>query len=704
MRSLKVAGHSLLDRTDRDLYFRRIGAQETPSNAVGGAMYKSLLTAIVAAVALAVPSLADAATRYSTPTPGSGADCSQADPCSIATALSGASAGDTVVVGAGTYGSATSPLGPLGDGGNHLTIEGATTGAGRPVLMVDSTAIFDPMFTLSGVGSTIQDIEITGTAGDDGLELDAAGETANRVVVIQSAGSNGDACALFSAGANATILDSLCVNKVPDQYSGVGVQSSTTATLRNDTFVGAYGLFSSGTTTVVNSILHGTGQQDLYPSGGTLTLTDSEFASVTAGGSPYTATGQVTGAPSFISPGTNNYRVTSSSPGVDKGLDNAANGQYDLDANLRTLGTHTDIGAYEVVPTTPTVTTGGASAIAQTQATISGTISPAGAAVQYHFEYGTTTGFGRSTAVTAVPGQTASEAPTATLTGLAPLTRYYYRLVAEIDGAEYDGAPQQFTTAAPPPPHNTAAPTITGTAKAHSVLSCSTGTWTGSVTSYKYEWFRDGTQIQGATGSKYTIGTSDEGTTLSCEVTAIGPGGAGAPALSRSVKVSVPHVPRCPAATGSVHGESIGLAHLGMTRKQARHAYSHSSNRGYKYKEFFCLTPHGVRVGFASPKLLRGLSKRAARNLSGRVVWISTDYYGYAIRGIRAGATLSAAERALPHGYLFRVGKNQWYIARAGSASAVLKVRNGVVQEVGIADLRLTRTHKRDRELMTSFD
>jgi hypothetical protein len=74
------------------------------------------------------------------------------------------------------------------------------------------------------------------------------------------------------------------------------------------------------------------------------------------------------------------------------------------------------------------------------------------------------------------------------------------------------------------------------------------------------------------------------------------------------------------------------------------------------------------------------------------------------VHGIRAGATLTDAETSLPNGYLFRVGLNYWYLAPAGGATAVLKVRQGLVEEIGIADKSLTGSHTADRKLMTSFD
>ncbi|HWF24088.1 MAG TPA: DUF5615 family PIN-like protein [Solirubrobacteraceae bacterium] len=92
-----------------------------------------------------------------------------------------------------------------------------------------------------------------------------------------------------------------------------------------------------------------------------------------------------------------------------------------------------------------------------------------------------------------------------------------------------------------------------------------------------------------------------------------------------------------------------------------------------------------------------------AHRLAGRTVWISTSNPRYAIEGIRAGATLNAAEQALPGGNLFRIGRNTWYLAHTKHATAVLKIRDGIIQEVGIADTELTRTRPVEHQLMTSF-
>jgi hypothetical protein len=252
-------------------------------------------------------------------------------------------------------------------------------------------------------------------------------------------------------------------------------------------------------------------------------------------------------------------------------------------------------------------------------------------------------------------------------------------------------------------PVNSGPPVITGTPKPGHTLTCSPGRWSNNPARYGYQWNEDGTPLAGATANTYVVSSNDEGTTITCSVVAFYAGGFGGPALSNAVHVPVAHVKGCPAATGKIHGTTIGKLKLGMTRKQARHVYRHSSTRGFKFKEFFCLTPHGIRVGFATPKLLTLLPASHRTRLTGRVVWASTDNARYAIKQIRARATLAFAKQQLRGGYFFKLGLNFWYLAPAGGATAVLKVRDGVVQEIGIALKSLTGSHKADRELMSSF-
>jgi hypothetical protein len=254
-----------------------------------------------------------------------------------------------------------------------------------------------------------------------------------------------------------------------------------------------------------------------------------------------------------------------------------------------------------------------------------------------------------------------------------------------------------------PVPTNIAAPAITGNPTAGSTLTCSDGSWTDGPISYSDSWSRDGTPIVGATSSTYKVQAIDERSTLTCTVKATNLAGTSAPATSKGVAVPVAKVARCPGATGKLSGTTLGLVKLGITIAQAKHAYAHSSTRGSAYEDFFCLTPIGVRVGFASPKLLASLPAARRRAYKGRVVWASTASTHYAIDGIRPGATLASAGKRLALGKVFAIGSNDWYLASAGAATAVLKARDGIVQEIGIGDRSLTQTRAAQRTFLTSF-
>jgi hypothetical protein len=103
------------------------------------------------------------------------------------------------------------------------------------------------------------------------------------------------------------------------------------------------------------------------------------------------------------------------------------------------------------VNTAPAVTSGAASAITQTTATVAGTIPSAGCTVvtAYGIEFSTTNGFpsgtGTAVASTNLSGINFSSA----LTGLAPSTTYYYHAYATNGGGTTYGSQGSFTTSAP---------------------------------------------------------------------------------------------------------------------------------------------------------------------------------------------------------------------------------------------------------------
>ena len=102
-------------------------------------------------------------------------------------------------------------------------------------------------------------------------------------------------------------------------------------------------------------------------------------------------------------------------------------------------------------PGPPTVTTGAASAIAETTATLAGTVNPGGQATTYSFQYGLTSEYGLSTPELPAGADKSAHVFSAPLTGLAPGTVYHYELTANNTSGPATGIDRTFTTASPPP-------------------------------------------------------------------------------------------------------------------------------------------------------------------------------------------------------------------------------------------------------------
>lgn len=250
---------------------------------------------------------------------------------------------------------------------------------------------------------------------------------------------------------------------------------------------------------------------------------------------------------------------------------------------------------------------------------------------------------------------------------------------------------------------STSPPTISGTPRAGRTLTCTTGAWSYLPARFAYQWNRNGTPLSGATGAGHRIATLDEGSRLTCTVTAYSSGGDAISATSRGVLVVLPVVAGCPAAAGRLAGSVLGPVALGITRTQARRAFSHSSNRGRRYQDFFCLTPIGVRVGYASSSLLISAHVSPRTLPADRVVLALTGNPMYALSGVHPGATLAYARHRLGRGNLFHVGLNDWYLVVHRSWTAVLKLRHQLVEEVGTASAPLTRTRHEQSVFIRSF-
>lgn len=94
----------------------------------------------------------------------------------------------------------------------------------------------------------------------------------------------------------------------------------------------------------------------------------------------------------------------------------------------------------------PSVTTGGASGLSPSAATVSGSLNPNGRVTTWYFQYGKTNSYGARTVAQDAGSSTKRVHVSATLTGLTGKTTYHYRLVATNSSGSASGADKTFKT------------------------------------------------------------------------------------------------------------------------------------------------------------------------------------------------------------------------------------------------------------------
>ena len=94
----------------------------------------------------------------------------------------------------------------------------------------------------------------------------------------------------------------------------------------------------------------------------------------------------------------------------------------------------------------PGASTGPASSVTYSSAVLQGNLAAKGQPTNYYFQYGTTSGYGAQTPL--APGGAAATTIKVSqpISGLKPLTRYHFRLVAFTAAGRADGADRTFTT------------------------------------------------------------------------------------------------------------------------------------------------------------------------------------------------------------------------------------------------------------------
>jgi hypothetical protein len=160
----------------------------------------------------------------------------------------------------------------------------------------------------------------------------------------------------------------------------------------------------------------------------------------------------------------------------------------------------------------PTATTGPATAIGATTATVTGGVVPGGQATSWYVQYGTSTSYGSQTAKANAGSGTATVSITSNLAGLKAGATYHYRVVAANSTETVHGSDAVFTTLTPPG-------ATTGAATA---IGTTTATLNGTVDPNSRDttfYFEYGTST--AYGTKTTVKSAGSGASPQNEAEAI---------------------------------------------------------------------------------------------------------------------------------------------------------------------------------------
>jgi hypothetical protein len=150
---------------------------------------------------------------------------------------------------------------------------------------------------------------------------------------------------------------------------------------------------------------------------------------------------------------------------------------------------------------------------------------------------------------------------------------------------------------APLPPTSTAAPVISGQTVQGQTLTTSNGSWTGSPTGYSYQWQHctsssSCSNISGATGSGYTLQSSDVGDTIDAVVNASNAGGSTPATSSQTATVT--------AGTGAselLGDQTIESSQDGGTGTSEAFGYTASASGTATSVSVYLASTDGVSVG-----------------------------------------------------------------------------------------------------------
>jgi len=179
-----------------------------------------------------------------------------------------------------------------------------------------------------------------------------------------------------------------------------------------------------------------------------------------------------------------------------------------------------------VAGTAPTMQTDAATSVTRTSANLNGRVNPNGSNTSYWFEYGNSSSLGNTTSFQTTGAGNTSLSVSLPVSGLAPATKYYFRMDAQNRFGTMNGTILVFTTPGPsaataPSANTTNATSITASsAKLNGAVNPN-----GDSTSYWFEYGAGSTlaTILGSTLHSVVTGSGTTPVNVSIELTGITP-------------------------------------------------------------------------------------------------------------------------------------------------------------------------------------
>ncbi len=169
-------------------------------------------------------------------------------------------------------------------------------------------------------------------------------------------------------------------------------------------------------------------------------------------------------------------------------------------------------------------------------------------------------------------------------------TKYVRLTVQDVDGRTATIEHNVVVNAqAVSPPANTGSPQVSGTVMQGNVLTASNGAWSGSPTSYSYQWKdcdsagSNCADISGASSSSYMLSANDVNHTIVAVVTATNTGGSTAANSTQTAIVTVPPSPPSNSALPQVSGSTTQGSVL--TTSNGTWSGGSPSSYGYKWQD-----------------------------------------------------------------------------------------------------------------------